>query len=156
MIGTDSATFSSPYVIGFQANITSVTAINSVDSTVSFGNTVGSLCNPATASGNVLAASTKMFLLNKMACVANGTELRLMNNASTPTNYEVLAQLVAVTGQSQMLPFRYTTTDRRWVDVDLRAQSTSYNKRNLGTVNTFFDLKESIAYRSAIFVQNGN
>jgi prepilin-type N-terminal cleavage/methylation domain-containing protein len=157
MVGTDNATFLTTNIIGFQASITGVSAINGTDSTITFSSSVGSFCNPVAATGTVLPASAKLFMLDKMACVANGTELRLLNNASIPSSYEVLATLVPKTGETDLLPFKYDTTatpDRRWVDVDLRVESTIYNKRKLGTTNTFFDLKESIAYRSAIMVQN--
>lgn len=157
MLGTDNATFLTTNIIGFQASITGVSVISGNEFTVSFGSTVGSFCNPVATTGTVLPNNAKLFMLDKMACVANGTELRLLNNASTPSTYEVLATLVAKTGETQLLPFKYDTAatpDRRWVDVDLRVESTTYNKRKLGTTNTFFDLKESIAYRSAILVQN--
>ena len=154
MVGPNASGFSSPYILGFQGTIATVTAVNSTDSTVTFSDTVGSLCNPATSSGTVLPATTKLFLFNKMACIASGTELRLLNNASVPNTYNVLATLVPKTGQTQVLPFTATATDKRLVDLDLRVQSTSYSKRNLDTTNTFFDLKESIAYRSAILVQD--
>jgi type II secretory pathway pseudopilin PulG len=153
MIGTDATTFATTDVIGFQASITGVSVINSTDSTITFGSTVGSLCSPPATSGSVLLANAKLFLLDKMACVANGMELRLLNNASSPGSYQVLAQLVPLAGEKQLFPFRYTTEDRHWVDVDLRVESTAYNQRQLGTSNTFFDLKESIAYRSAVVVQ---
>ncbi len=146
-------TLSSPYTVGFQADISSVTTLNSTDFTVNFASSVGSLCDPPATSGNVLPASTKLFLLDKMACVAVGTELRLLGSVGAPTSYQVLAQLVPINGQTTCLPFSYTEGSRRWVNVDLRVQSTEYSKRNLGTSNTFFDLKQSIAYRSAIFVQ---
>jgi prepilin-type N-terminal cleavage/methylation domain-containing protein len=155
MVGTDNASFASTNVIGFQASVAGVSTISSTDYTISFGSAIGGFCNPVAATGTVLLANTKLFLLDKMACVANGTELRVLNNASNSSSYQVLAHLVPVTGQTQLLPFRYTTTDWRWVDLDLRVASTNYNQRNLGTSNTFFDLKESIAYRSAIIVQNG-
>lgn len=157
MLGTDNATFLTTNVIGFQASITGVSQVSTNEFTISFGSTVGSLCNPVATTGTVLPKDTKLFMLDKMACVANGTELRLLNNASTPSTYEVLATLVAKSGETQLLPFKYDTTAtpfRRWVDVDLRVESTTYNKRKLGTTNTFFDLKESIAYRSAVLVQN--
>ncbi len=157
MLGTDNATFLTTNIIGFKASITGVSALNGTDSTLTFGSSIGSFCNPVATTGTVLPASAKLFMLDKMACVANGTQLRLLNNASTPSTYEVLATLVPKTGETQLLPFKYDTTatpDRRWVDVDLRVESTTYNKRKLGTSNTFFDLKESIAYRSAILVQN--
>ena len=154
MVGTDATSFATTDVIGFQASITGVSVISSTDSTITFGSTVGSLCSPAATSGTVLLANAKLFLLDKMACVANGTELRLLNNASSAGSYQVLAQLVPLTGETQLLPFRYTTPDRHWVDVDLRVESTAYNQRRLGTSNTFFNLKESIAYRSAVVVQS--
>jgi prepilin-type N-terminal cleavage/methylation domain-containing protein len=157
MLGTDNATFLTTNIIGFQASITGVSAINGTDSTISFGSSIGSFCDPVATTGTVLPANAKLFMLDKMACVANGTDLRLLHNASAPGTFEVLATLVPKTGETQLLPFKYDTTatpDRRWVDVDLRVESTTYNKRKLGTTNTFFDLKESIAYRSAIIVQN--
>jgi hypothetical protein len=153
MVGTDAATFASTDVIGFQASITGVSVISSTDSTITFGSTVGSLCRPAATSGKVILNNAKLFLLDKMACVANGMELRLLNNASSPGSYQTLATLVPLPGEKQMLPFRYTTADRHWVDVDLRVECTAYNQRRLGTTNTFFDLKESIAYRSAVIVE---
>ena len=153
MVGTDATTFASTDVIGFQASITGVSVLSSTDSTISFGSSIGSLCRPAATSGNVLLANAKLFLLDRMACVANGTELRLFNNASIPGSYQTLAQLVPLPGETQLLPFRYTTPDHHWVDVDLRVESTAYNQRQLGTSNTFFDLKQSIAYRSAVIVQ---
>lgn len=156
MIGTDRDTFASPYIVGFQGTIASVSPINSTDYTTTLSGTAGSFSNPTVASGTVLTADSPVFLISKLACVAKGNELRLMNNAATPTTYEVLAQLVAKTSENQLLPFRYTTSDKRWVDVDLRVQSTNYTNRKLDTTNTFFDLKESLAYRSAIIVQNSN
>ena len=154
MVGSDNTSFSQTNVIGLQAPISSVATLSSTDFTVSFASTVGALCNPPDSSGNVLLANSKMFLLDKMACVASGRDLRLLNNASNQNSYHVLTQLVPITGETQLLPFRYTTADRRWVDVDLRVESTAYNQRNLGTSNTFFNLKESIAYRSAVIVAN--
>jgi type II secretory pathway pseudopilin PulG len=170
MVGTDSASFATTDVIGFQGSITGVITISATDHTVSFASTIGSLCNPAATSGKVMLNNTKLFLLDKMACVAVQKEsvvekgvtlirsdLRLANNASTynasnSATYQVLAQLVQ-TGGKQPQPFGYSTTDRRWIDMDLRVESTAYNQRQLGTSNTFFDLKESIAYRSAAFVK---
>jgi hypothetical protein len=157
MLGTDNATFLTTNIIGFQASITGVSVINGTESTISFGSSIGSFCDPVATTGTVLPNNAKLFMLDKMACVASGTELRLLHNASAPSTYEVLATLVPKTGETQLLPFKYDSTAtpyRRWVDVDLRVESTSYNKRKLGTSNTFFDLKESIAYRSAIIVQN--
>ena len=157
MLGTDNATFLTTNIIGFQASITGVSAVSTNEFTINFGSTIGSFCNPVATTGTVLPKDAKFFMLDKMACVASGTELRLLNNASDSSTYEVLATLVAKTGETQLLPFKYDTTatpDRRWVDVDLRVESTTYNKRKLGTTNTFFDLKESIAYRSAVLVQN--
>ena len=170
MVGTDNVSFAITNVIGLQANIAGVTAISSTDYTISFTNAIGTYCSPPATSGVVLIATASLFLLNKTACVAaqkasvieNGitlirSELRFANNAATynasnRATYQVLAELVQ-TGGAQPLPFRYTTTDRRWVDVDLRVESPNYNQRKLGTTNTFFDLKESIAYRSAVIVQ---
>jgi hypothetical protein len=157
MLGTDNATFLSTNIIGFKASITGVSAINGNEFNVNFGSSIGSFCDPVATTGTVLPANAKLFMLDKMACVANGTELRLLHNAAAPGAYDVLATLVPKTGETQLLPFKYDTAatpDRRWVDVDLRVESTTYNKRKLGTTNTFFDLKESIAYRSAILVKN--
>jgi type II secretory pathway pseudopilin PulG len=153
VIGTNNANFATTNVIGFQAAIADVSAINATDYTITFASTVGAACNPTATSGTVLENDTFLLLLDKMACVASGTNLRLLNNASNQSSYQLLAQLVPITGQTQLLPFRYTTTDRRWLDVDLRVELTNYNNRNLGTSNTFFDLKETIAYRSAVIVQ---
>lgn len=155
MIGTDAATFASTDVIGFEGSIIGVSVLSSTDSTITFKDTIGNLCRPLATSGNVLLANAKLFLLDRMACVANGTELRLFNNASSPGSYQTLAQLVALGGEKEPLPFRYTTPDRHWVDIDLRVESTAYNQRQLGTSNTFFDLKHSIAYRSAVIAQGG-
>jgi prepilin-type N-terminal cleavage/methylation domain-containing protein len=172
MVGTDNLSFAITNVIGLQASIATVTPISSTDYTLTFTNPIGTYCSPPATTGFILIATANLFLLNKPACVAaqkasvveNGitlirSELRLANNATTynasnRATYQVLAELVQ-TGGAQPLPFRYTTADRRWVDVDLRVESPTYNQRKLGTTNTFFDLKESIAFRSAVIVQTG-
>jgi hypothetical protein len=146
--------------LGFKAEVIS-TSGGGGTITVNLASTVGSYFTTPISSGTAIPKKSRAFLVNQSALISVGSELRLYSDAkhaqkgqdqtafNNSAHFSVLTRLTPTTAGSESLPFQYTDTSRRLVDVTLRVQSSDYSNRKFNSMNTYLNMRTSVAYRSA-------
>jgi hypothetical protein len=146
--------------LGFKAQVVSVSSAGT-NTTVNFASTVGTYFTTPITSGTAIPGNSRAFLISQSALISVGSDLRFYSDANNAqlsvnpsafnnsSNFSVISHLTPLSGSSESLPFEYTDTTRRLVDVTLRVQSRDYSNRGFNSLNTFLNMRTSIAYRSA-------
>ena len=169
-------------LIGFQNLVTSVTASGTTATLSFGGSTIASGCKPAlTSVVNFTPVSAKTsppapalpvtytisyscLQYTPVAFVAVNNQLRYYPRAATnaaafntASNYKVIANLVSSATGNQLLPFQFgpVTTPGAvptTISITLCAEGPDYNKRNLGTANTFTQMQTSLGSRCPLLL----
>ncbi|MEQ1861956.1 MAG: prepilin-type N-terminal cleavage/methylation domain-containing protein [Chthoniobacteraceae bacterium] len=145
--------------LGFKGLISSVSASGS-SYTIWFASSVGSGFTPPTASGTVIPAGSKGFLLAPMAFISVDAAFRhypramsvVQDGASAfnnQANFNRVAALLPVGAQTNAFPFQYPDAGRRLIDVRLRLRSPAHGGR-IDDFYTFQNLTTTVAFRSAM------
>jgi hypothetical protein len=146
--------------LGFKAQVASVSSAGT-NTTVTFASTVGTYFTTAITSGTAIPSNSRAFLISQYALISVNSNLRFYSDAinaqlnvnpssfNNSNNFSVISHLTPAVGGTESLPFQYTDTTHRLVDVTLRVQSRDYSNRGFNSLNTFLNMRTSIAYRSA-------
>ena len=133
--------------------------------TLTFGKTIQAAMNPSPASSAVIKAGHPFQIINNVAFISitlgSKTMLRYYPRAKSiavdgatafnnPGNYRELAELMPSPGKTQGLPFSYSSSEQRHLDVDIRSVSNRYDKRSGSSENNFNSLRTQIAFRSIL------
>lgn len=133
--------------------------------TLTLTKTVQSAMDPTPASTAVIKSGQPFQIMRNVAFIAipsgSVATLRYYSKAKSvavdgatafnlSANFRELAHLTPSPGQTVCLPFRYTTADQAYLDVDIRSMSLRYQKQAGSSENYFSSLRSKIAFRSIL------